>query len=223
MLLNDRPTRFSDAQVAHILNRAAEIDARGDSMSADELRSIAAEAGIDPRATDEAIRELVAEEKGAPVISSEPGPSAVEQSHQVPAPETGWSLPWRIATGGAVGAACGFIYGLSAGIIVDPLYPLTANAVIGLATAALYLIARGVRCMRRGDQVDFQLENLTVWFGAALGALPMITYGWHIDNVLVPLVAAWFLVSIVGGLLVRLGRKDESAPAEPPKIGAGTG
>lgn len=192
-------------------------------MSADELRSIAAEAGIDPGATDEAIRELVAEEKGAPVISSEPGSPVVERSPQVPASKAGWSLPWRIATGGAVGAACGFVHGLSAGVIVDPLDPLTANAVIGLGTAALYLIARGVRCMRRGDQLDFQLENLTVWFGAALGALPMITYGWHIDDVIAPLIVAWFLVSVVGGLLVRLGRKDESVPTEPPKIGAGTG
>lgn len=56
--MNERPVRFSDSQVAHILKRAAEIDARGDSMSADDLRAIAAEAGIDPKATEAAIQSM---------------------------------------------------------------------------------------------------------------------------------------------------------------------
>ncbi|MDE2793582.1 MAG: hypothetical protein OXL34_02085 [Gemmatimonadota bacterium] len=222
--MNDRPARFSDEQVAHILKRAAEMDARGDLLSAEELRGIAAEAGIDPRATDAAIQELLAEEKSAPVTSLRPGSSVVERSPQVPATKTGLSLPWRIAAGGAVGAASGFIYGLPVGDILIGDVPLfTGNMVIGLGTVMLYLIARAVMSMKRGGQRDFQFENLAVWIGAALVTIPRLAHVMPLDDILAPLIVAWFLVSVVGGLLVRLGRKDESVSDEPPRIGAGTG
>ncbi len=222
--MNDRPTRFSDAQVAHILKRAAEIDARGDSMSAEDLRAIAAEAGIDPRATEAAIQELLAEEEGAPVPSPEPGSSAVERSPRVPATKTGLSLPWRIAAGGAMGAACGFIYGLPVGGILIGDWPLfTGNMVIGLGTVTLYLIARAAMNMKRGDQRDFQFENLAVWIGAALVTIPRLAPFIQLDDILAPLIVAWLLVAVVGGLLVRMGRKEQSEPDDPPRIGAGAG
>ena len=126
--------------------------------------------------------------------------------------------PWRIASGGAVGMACGFIYGLSAGLTV---YPVTANALIALGTATLYLITRGLQCSKRGNHLDFQLENLALWCTAALG--PMIAWGWHMGSILAPLFVAWFLVAVIGGLLIRLGSKEESATEEPPRIEAGAG
>ena len=217
--MNDQPTRFSDAQVAHILKRAAEIDARGDSMSAEDLRAIAAEAGIDPKATEAAIEELLAAEEGAPETSPEPGSSVVERSPQVPATTTGLSLPWRIAAGGAVGAACGFIYGLPVGGILIGDWPLfTGNMVIGLGTVTLYLIARAVMSMKRGDQSGFQFENLAVWTGAALVTIPGLAPFIFLHDILAPLIVAWFLVAVVGGLLVRLGSKERSEPDEPPRI-----
>ncbi len=221
--MNHRPTRFSDAQVAHILKRAAEIDARGDTMSAEDLRAIAAEAGIDPRATDAAIRELLAEEEGGSSTSPEPGTSVAERSPRVPARKAALPLPWRVATGGAVGAACGFVYGLSAGGMMGDMPLMTANVVIGLGTAALYAMVRGVQNMSRGDQRDFQVENLAVWIGAALGALPRVGPWWHLDDVLAPLIFWWFVVAVVGGLLVRSGRRERTEPDEPPRIGAGAG
>ena len=75
--------------------------------------------------------------------------------------------------------------------------------------------------MKRGDQIGFQIENLTVWLAAALG--PMIAWGWHLGSVLAPLFVAWFLVSVVGGLLLRLGSREEDLPDEPPKLRAGAG
>ena len=221
--MNERPARFSDAQVAHILKRAAEIDARGDSMSAEELRGIATEAGIDPRATDAAIRELLAEEDGASLMPPQPGSAVAERNSEVPARKAALSLPWRIAAGGAVGAACGFIYGSSAGVMIDPLLPLTASALIGLGTATLYLVARGVLSAKRGHQRDFQIENLAVWIGAALGTIPQLVPLFLLDDILAPLFVAWFLVAVVGGLLIRLGRKGVDAPDQPSRIGADAG
>lgn len=221
--MNERPTRFSDAQVAHILKRAAEIDARGDSMSAEDLRAIAAEAGIDPKATDAAIQELLAEGEIAPETSSEPGSSVVERSPRVPATRTGLSLPWRIAAGGAVGTACGFIYGMSAAVMIDPLVPLSGGAMLGLGTATLYLMGRGALCMKRSEQRNFQIENLAVWIGAAMGTIPQLLPVFFLDDILAPLIVAWFLVAVVGGLLIRLGSKERSEPDDPPRIGAGAG
>ena len=220
--MNDRPTRFSDAQVAHILKRAAEIDARGDSMSAEDLRAIAAEAGIDPKATDAAIQELLAEEASGASTSPEPGSSVMEQGPRVPARKAALPLPWRIGAGGAVGAACGFIYGLSASGMMGDMPLMTANVVIGLGTAVLYLMVRATQHMKRGDQRDFQIESLAVWIGAALGAVPRVPW-WNVDDVLAPLFFWGLLVAVVGGLLVRRGRDEPTEPEEPPRIGAGPG
>ena len=66
--MSDTPARISASQVTLILQRAAEIDARGDSLTVEELRRIASEAGIDPEATDAAIEEVTGEVP-APVSS----------------------------------------------------------------------------------------------------------------------------------------------------------
>ncbi len=212
--MNKRPLRFTDSQVGHILKRAAEIDARGDSLDADELRAIAAEAGIDPEATDAAIRELLAEEEGAPVPWPEPGSSVAENDPRVPARKAGLPLPWRIAAGGAVGAACGFMIGLAAsGFVFVP-----GTAVIGAGTTILYLATRAALNMKRGDQPGFQIENLAVWLGIALVAMPVLG-----PFFVQPLLVAWFLAAVVGGFLVRFGSKDEGDTDEPPRIGAGAG
>ncbi len=51
--MTETPARISASQVRLILERAAEIDARGDSLTVGELRRIAAEAEIDPAATED--------------------------------------------------------------------------------------------------------------------------------------------------------------------------
>ena len=54
------PTSISESQISMVLQRAAEIDAAGDTVTVDELRRIAAEAGIKPEATEHALQELFA-------------------------------------------------------------------------------------------------------------------------------------------------------------------
>ena len=61
--------------------------------------------------------------------------------------------------------------------------------------------------MKRGAQLDFQLQNLAVWFGSAVGA-------WA-ANVLWPgdvfgtVGVTWLLTSVFGGALVEFGPREE--------------
>lgn len=145
------PVRFTDSQVGHILKRAAEIDARGDSLDADELRAIAAEAGIDPRATDAAIRELLAEEGGGGEVAVDrTGSSVVGHDARVPARKAGLSLPWRLAAGGAVGAACGFLIGLSSGFAIG-------DAPWFIGTVTTIPVPRGARAGEHETGRSFRL------------------------------------------------------------------
>ena len=80
-----------------LLPRAWEIDARGDSLTVDKLRRIAAEAGIDPQATSRAIQEILSDE--------EPGSEmAPAESTGVPAMRSKSPAPARILVGGAIAA-----------------------------------------------------------------------------------------------------------------------
>lgn len=80
--MTDPPLKLTASQVSLILQRAAEIDARGDTLSVEELERIAAEAGIDVRATRTAIAEFIAEE--IPVPAPEPQVPAAPHAPAVP-------------------------------------------------------------------------------------------------------------------------------------------
>ncbi len=199
--MTDVGTRISAAQVSLILQRAAEIDAKGDSLTADELHRIAAEAGIDPRATSKAIREILAEEEPGTEVASPKTPGVPAKRSTIP------SLG-RIMAGGAVGTVLGFLASLAASHDGDVL----AIAWLGFGGSVLYLLARALRCMRRKTQLTFQLENFALWFGAAVGGWAMDIF-WAEDVLGIALVA-WFLSAVVGGLLVRFGPGEEEEEEE---------
>lgn len=193
--MTDTGTRISAAKVSLILQRAAEIDAKGDSLTADELHRIAAEAGIDPQATSKAIREILAEEEPGSEVAS-PETSGVPAKRSIIPP------PGRILAGGAVGTVLGFLAS-----IADQDGDVLAMAWLGFGGTVLYLLARALQSMKRKTQLAFQLENFALWFGAAVG-------GWAMDilwaeDVLGIALVAWFLSSVVGGLLVRFGPGEE--------------
>ena len=84
--MTNSPATVSASQVSLILERAAEIDARGDVLAVEELRRIAAEAGIDRAATEMAIQEIMADrERGAvpAVPAAEGGDQASREETQV--------------------------------------------------------------------------------------------------------------------------------------------
>ncbi|WP_419949246.1 hypothetical protein [Candidatus Palauibacter sp.] len=203
--MTDPPLKLTTSQVSLILQRAAEIDARGDTLSVEELERIAAEAGIDVRATRTAIAEFIADEMPAPEPEPEIPPPPRLRNVRSNAPS-----PVRIATGGAVGVACGFLLMLS-----------TTGAALGVGATVIYLMLRAVQSMKQGRQLDFQLQNFAVWFGAVIGGLAT-DYFWA-EDIVGPLLVAWAATSIIGALLVRFGPRAEESEEDVPRIGAGGG
>ncbi|MDE2719317.1 hypothetical protein [Candidatus Palauibacter polyketidifaciens] len=196
----DPPATLTAAQVSQILKRAAEIDARGDAMTVEELERIAGEAGIDPRATRTAIAELVAEEMPVPV--PEPRPPAVPPTR---AGNPASPSPGRIIAGGAVGAAFGFIFATSLG-----------GAIAASGATMIYLILRAMQAMKRGSQLDFQLQNFTLWFVSTL----ILSAAFDVEGLMLSLLC-WILTSVIGGLLVRFGPREEEAEDDIPQLEAG--
>ena len=207
--MNDAPMKLTTSQVSLILQRAAEIDARGDTLSVDELERIAAEAGIDARATRTAIAEFIAEEMPAP--APEPQVPAAPQAPATPPARGGKSSspsPLRILSGGAVGVAYGFLLTLS-----------ESAAILGFGGAVLYLVLRAVQSMKRGDQLDFQLQNFALWLGAMVSGLAAdVLDGGELTAVI---LFVWLVTSFLGGLLVRFGPREEEPEEEVPQIEAG--
>ncbi len=201
--MSDAPARITASQVTMILQRAAEIDARGDSLTVEELRRIASEAGIDPAATEAAIEEVTAGEEPAPL-------AAVQVEGEVPrlrAKQSKSPSPAWIVASGAVGTALGFITALPE-VVGIPAFGATI----------LYLIVRAVQSMKRGSQLSFQLQNFAVWFGMFVGASAI---GVMSDfETLEMFLTLWIVTSGVGGLIVRFGPREEPEN-DLPRIGPG--
>ena len=196
------PMRLSAAQVSFVLKRAAEIDARGDSLSVDELERIASEAGIDPKATRTAIAELIADEMPVPGPAPEPRPPTVAPAR---AGNPASPSPGRILLGGAVGVAFGFLFATS-----------LAGAIAGSGATLIYLMLRVVQGMKRGSQLDFQLQNFTLWFVSTL----IVAAAHGVDGLILTMLC-WFVTSIAGGLLVRFGPREEAPEEDVPQIESG--
>ena len=206
--MTDTPMKLTTSQVSLILQRAAEIDARGDTLSVEELERIAAEAGIDARATRTAIAEFIAEEM--PVPAPEPHVPAAPRAPAVPRTRTRKSSspsPLRILSGGAVGAAYGFLLTLS-----------DSAAILGLGGAVLYLVLRAVQSMKRGDQLDFQLQNFALWLGTMVSGLAAVVV--DDEEFTAAIFFVWLITSFLGGLLVRFGPREEEPDEGVPQIEA---
>ena len=84
-------------------------------------------------------------------------------------------------------------------------------AVVG-ATAfgggILYLVTRAIQSMKWGAVLDFQLQNFALWLGILFGSIAIRS---RPDGEEVAFVVAWWIVSsVVGGLLVRFGPREEA-------------
>lgn len=98
--MSDSTVRIPAAQVTRILQRAAELDSRSDTVSLDELRRIAAEAGIAPSATDAAIREPMNEPENASGALPTPAADAAPSVAAVARPSPSHSvLSWAVWLG----------------------------------------------------------------------------------------------------------------------------
>ena len=199
----DLPTRLTPSQVSRVLQQAAEIDARGDSLTIDELRRIADEAGIDPDATNRALQLVLVDEDSDPKL-------APATSSGVPVRKAPSFSPARMATGGAIGIVLGFFgaFAVYPGPVSPGFPALGILAGLGLVGTVVYLIVRTVDCIRRRAQLDFQLQNFAVWFGTAVGAMVTDLFTFADDEIGVVFMI-WVITSLLGGLLVRFGPRDE--------------
>ena len=202
--MSDSPARVTASQVTLILKRAAEIHARGDVLTVEELRRIASEAGIDPAATEAAIEEVMAGEEPAPV----PAVRVEEEKPAPPVKKAKSPSPGWIVASGAVGTAMGFISVLPEAIGIP-----------AFGATIMYLIVRAVQSMKRGAQLDFQLQNFALWFGVFVGgaAIDVIP----VDEMFTGAFLVWVVTSIVGGSLVRFGPRQEEPDHDVPRLGPG--
>ena len=195
----DPPVRLSSSQVSLILQRAAEIDARGDTLTVEELRRIAKEAGIDPTATSTAIQEVLTDSEAAP---AEEAPTPEIPASGSPVPSQVWIL-----TGGAVGVALGFLNAMG-----EPARPLAIGG------ALIYLVLRAVHGMKLGKQLEFQLQNFVLWLGAAVGSLASEMF--YSEDVFLATFFAWFVTSVLGGLLIQFGPREKEETDALPEVEA---
>ncbi|MDE2653678.1 MAG: hypothetical protein OXI71_07660 [Gemmatimonadota bacterium] len=200
--MTDLPARISESQASLVLERAAEIDAAGGSLSIEELRRIAAEAGIGEEATDHALRELFGQGSG-------PQP-AMADTADIPAGTAAPPSPGRIAAGGAVGLATGFLIGLG-----NILTPMTSPNLLGLGAfcgTIGYLLWRAIQSMKQRNQLDFQMQNLALWFGMTVGLAG--TYPILSDDAIGGALLLWLIAAVVGGLIIKFGRRGEEPGEE---------
>ncbi len=202
--MTDSPATVSSSQVSLILERAAEIDARGEVLTVEELRHIAAEAGIDAAATEMAIREIMADRDDVSV----PAVPDAAVGNRLPAKNPESPSPAWIVAGGAVGMALGFITALPA-VVGIPAFGATV----------LYLVVRALQSMKKRSQLSFQLQNFAVWFGLAMGgtAIGGVPYGETFAAALV----FWIVSSVIGGLIVQFGPREEEPEGEVPRLAPG--
>jgi hypothetical protein len=204
---NQSEDRFNEAQLKAVIARAIQLDARGLTTSADEVRSIASEIGISQEAVDAALREHARNLE--PKIS----------------------LATARRTDAVV--AAGIPLGVGAGVLLGAASPFTALSAMGLVAAGL--VASGALVVIQGKdatQRSFLFRNFMLWSGLTVGgavtvgllgtgplAIPGIIVGWGLRS--------WIASSILGSAAVIAVRRatkttgtggDSPTPAEQVSV-----
>ena len=88
-----------------------------------------------------------------------------------------------------------------------------------LGATLLYLLFRAVKSMRTGSELSFQLQNFAVWLGMALGATAIGAFSTGTN--FAAAFICWIVISVVGGMIVRFGPREEEAEDDVPRVKAG--
>ena len=184
---------FSDQDARRLLERAIQLDAKraGDTTLA-ELKRVAEELNISPRAFEDALRELESKAVAKvdaiqPARVSEPAPTAHRKS---------WWRPLAIAITSFVGGV----------ISVGP----GSNEEVGLFVAVAATAALMVHHRFKKTPDEFQKELLALW--APYGLSWFLAEG--PDDVILILLLAWLASSTIGGFIVRF--KPPWRKPDPP-------
>ena len=92
-------------------------------------------------------------------------------------------------------------------------------SVPGFGATIVYLVVRAVKSMKRGAQLDFQLQNFAAWLGLFVGGTAI--GAWDDLDIFTAAFMFWIVSSIVGGLLVKFGPREEAPEEEVPRLGPG--
>ncbi len=130
------------AKAFRVLQRAAEFDVRGQSLTVSELRRMADDVQIERESVETAIKEVLTA-KG-------------RKSGHLPAFERR-----SLLFSAGVGVAMGFATALP-----------SVFALPGIVAAVLYLAICAVTCMQSRAVLRYQVVNAVVWTAGALAALP---------------------------------------------------
>ncbi len=71
---------------------------------------------------------------------------------------------------------------------------------------------RAIQSMKQRTQLDFQMQNLALWFGTAAGLA--VTYPILTDDAIGMVLLLWLVAAMVGGLIIKFGRREEGPEAE---------
>lgn len=179
------PLRLSPDQVSLILKRAGELDAKGSSLTSQEVLEIAAEAGLDPFAAETAMRDILAGEASPTALPTAAGPSVQST---------------------VLHASVGVILGVVAAAISSPINTLPALG--GVVLFALFRLLHG---RFRETKLTLFFENLVTWlaFGIGAGIANNSDYSVQLMVLALPI---WLLTSIIAVALPRGMPAGEISP-----------
>jgi hypothetical protein len=191
--------RFSEDQVKSLIARAIELDARGLTTTAEELRGIASELGISSEAVEAALREHANRLEPRRSRTSGRADSAV------------------LAAGVPLGFAAGSLLAIGS--------PFAGLGALGVV--AVGLVASGALVITRGKHVtvrSFLLRNLLLWGGMTIGSIVSV----RLLVVAAPLsglllgwcLRSWVASTILGSAAIIAVRK---ASTGGPDSGSRTG
>ncbi len=191
------PPVFTPEQVTRLIQRAAELDAHGERLDADEVKRIAREAGIDSLAMEQAIGELLRGEVLPAPPAPDPKPVAPSKPKRTGPPVD----PGKIVRSLLMAAGMGF------GTAI-----LAASALefggLAVAAIAVFLLVRAAQMMSRGAVLEFELQNLVTILVFSLTFAPFTPNSLDPEDWLPVMFLVWICASVLGGFMVWYGGRS---------------
>jgi len=205
MATEERVARLGEEDARRILMRASKLDAqRSGTMTPEELRDIAAEAGISNESFVQALRD-VTRGKLETIEHNRPvkrpfykrffGTAPLDRAEPVK-PSLLRSIA-GVVVGGLIGVSAGFVNGFDAGAFAGFLV---------LILGSLHLVSYH---RHNGSNESFQLELLSLWMGYT-AMFGMITQ----DDAAIVFAFGWLAFASLGGVAIAMSRRMVIADEE---------
>lgn len=185
---------FSSDHMHRIILRASEIQRdRPERISAERLREIAADVGIDAQALAKAIEQV--DRESPAVVAAAPIPQAERSVVERLGPFASSALGW------ALGGGSGLLRQMNGASFGD-VATLLATIWLGITALLLALAAR-----RTGSQRDFQLRSAALWTGFTAGFA--LAYPRLAEDVLLAGIVLGLCSAVVGAAIVTTPKEGE--------------